>query len=530
MKTDQSTKKSNNTSDKYRSNHGNHRQQIWASLYLPDLLLDDMHGCIQTTTAELDHESGSSPEQSKSPEQSNTKPAHCKNTTTASAIAIVERVSNRQQIRSCNTHAQQAGIYTGMALNSAYAILPSLTAIEYDAEKEGLLLQQAAEWAMQFSSIVCPHGSNHILIEIGGSKRLFDSYESLLATIETELEKLGYTSQMGIAPTPLAASLLARANIRRGILNTDRLATIIKPLSVSYLELTPDILQGLSRSGIRSVGQLLEISPASLTRRFGPGCCNYLDRLLGRHPDPRTPLRLSDTFTRNTTLPIEVHDTNALQFATQRMINELAAFLIACDRGVNHFTFVLLHERHENTRLELRFLQATSQARHLHRVLSERLSQTQLPAPVSSLRLTASTFCEIKRDDSDFFLKSRSQQNSLGEVIDKLTSRLGDDAIYTLAVVDEHRPEKAWKKSFPEIRQEPVGNWPQRPLWLLEAPKPATRDLQLEGDAERIETGWWDSNDVRRDYFVAKDRRGTCYWVFRDRGKQGSLFIHGIFA
>ena len=100
-----------------------------------------------------------------------------------------------------------------MALNSAYAILPSLTAIEYDAEKEGLLLQQAAEWAMQFSSIVCPHGSNHILIEIGGSKRLFDSYESLLATIETELEKLGYTSQMGIAPTPLAASLLARANI-----------------------------------------------------------------------------------------------------------------------------------------------------------------------------------------------------------------------------------------------------------------------------------------------------------------------------
>ena len=68
------------------------------------------------------------------------------------------------------------------------------------------------------------------------------------------------------------------------------------------------------------------------------------------------------------------------------------------------------------------------------------------------------------------------------------------------------------------------------PALVLEAPKPATRDLQLEGDAERIETGWWDSNDVRRDYFVAKDRRGTCYWVFRDRGKQGSLFIHGIFA
>jgi protein ImuB len=485
------------------------RQQIWASLYLPNLLLDHMQsnmlGNTQTSDA-TDH------------------------TAIAPNIAIVERVSNRQQIRCCNAGARQAGILPGMALNSAYAILPALTAVEYDADKEALLLQQTGEWAMQFSSIVCPDGSNHILIEIGGSERLFDSYASLLATIEAELGKLGYSGSMGIAPTPAGANLLARANIRRGVLSYDRLTAIIKPLPIEYLELTPDTLEGLARSGIRSIAQLLEISPASLTRRFGPACSRYLDQLLGRHPDPRNPLRLSDTFTRSTTLPIEVHDTNALQFATQRMINELAAFLIARDCGVNQFMVELQHERHDNTRLELRFLQATSRPKHLHRVLSERLSQTQLPAPVSGLHLSASTFCEIERDASDFFLKSRSQQKSLGEVIDKLTSRLGDDAIYTLAEVDEHRPEKAWKKSSPEVSEKLVGNWPQRPLWLLEAPKPVTKTLQLEGDAERIETGWWDSNDVRRDYFIAKDRHGTRYWVFRDRGKQDSLFIHGIFS
>lgn len=554
-----------------KSDHGNksNRQQLWASLYLPDLLLDDIHSTLLhpqpecttgNTTAQNTQEPGISPEQQPEQDRQHTQsrrsdqdtgnrgadnaeqpddapddtlnddPNSASHTIAADAIAIVERVSNRQQIRSCNAHAQQAGIFNGMALNSAYAILPSLNAIEYDADREALLLQQAGEWAMQFSSIVCLHGSNHILIEIGGSERLFDSYASLLKTIESELKKLGYLGLMGIAPTPLAANLLARANIRRGVVNTKRLAVVISPLPVGYLELAPDILEGLSRSGIRSIGQLLEVSPASLTRRFGPACCNYLDRLLGRHPDPRTPLRLSDTFTRSTTLPIEVHDTNALQFATQRMINELAAFLIACDRGVNQYTFELQHERHSNTRLELRFLQATSQAKHLHRVLSERLSQTQLPAPVSGLHLSAGTFVEIERDASDFFLKSRSQQKSLGEVIDKLTSRLGDDAIYTLAVVDEHRPEKAWKKSFPEIKEEPADNWPQRPLWLLETPKPVTTNLQFEGDAERIETGWWDSNDVRRDYFVGKDRHGTRYWVFRDRGKQDSLFIHGIFA
>jgi len=510
LKTDKTQKQASDHSIKNESgrrSNSNH-QQVWASLYLPSLLLDNMYSNMQATS------NGSS--------QGNSK-------TTNQFIAIVERTGNRQQIRSCNRLAQQAGIFKGMALNSAYAILPSLVAVEYDADKEALLLQQAGEWAMQFSSIVCLHGSSHLLIEIGGSKRLFDNYQSLLATIETELEKLGYTGLMGIAPTPLAANLLACANIRRGVMNSKRLITIIEPLSINYLELDPDILEGLWRSGIRNIRQLLEIPPASLTRRFGPACCNYLDRLLGRHPDPRTPLRLSDTFSRSTTLPIEVHDTNALQFATQRMLNELAAFLIACDRGVNHFTFVLMHERYENTRLELRFLQATSQVKHLHRVLSERLSQTQLPAPVSGLHLQAGTFCEIERDASDFFLKSRSQQKSLGEVIDKLASRLGDNAIYTLATVDEHRPEKAWKKSFPETKEEHIGNWPQRPLWVLETPIHANKTLQLEGEVERIETGWWDNDDVRRDYFVARDQCGTRYWVFQDRG-HNSLFIHGIFA
>ncbi len=422
----------------------------------------------------------------------------------------------------------------GMALNSAYAILPALTVVEYNAEQEAILLRQVGEWAMQFSSIVCLHPPNHVLIEIAGSKRLFESFEILAALIQQELATLGYSGLMGIAPTPLAANLLARANIRRGIVQVQKLPYVLSELSVSYLELAPDTLEGLRRSGMRKIGNLLTVSPASLTRRFGPACVKYLDCLLGRHPDPRTPLRLTDFFERSLDLPLEVHDTNALQFATQRMINELAAFLVAHDNGVNMFTLTLRHEKLDDTQLQLRFLQATSQARHLHRVLSEQLAQTTLPAPVSGLHLLADTFSEIERDAADLFVKSRRQQNSFGEVIDKLCSRLGHDALYTLSTVDDHRPEKAWKKSAPESRQDRDSNWPDRPLWLLQQPRPVTpalwQRLSLEGDAERIETGWWDNTDVRRDYYLYRDDRGTRYWAYRQRGKSNELFIHGIFS
>jgi len=473
----------------------NNKTPLWASLYLPRLSIDD--------------------------------------TGSDEPLAVIERRNHRQQIRSCNEAACKAGVYNGMALNSAYALVPDLSVIEYDETHEQRLLQRIGEWAMQFSSVVSLHPPNHVLIEIGGSQRLFDSFTVLIQLIETELDKLGYSAQIGIAPTPLAANLLARAGLRIGITESHRLKAAINTLPVSLLELAEDTIEGLRRSGMHQIGQIINISPASLTRRFGCPCVDYIDRLLGRHPDPRTPLRLGDVFERESNFTVEVEDVNALQFATQRMITELSAFLIAHDKGVSAFQFSLHHERHESTEFEMRFLHATSQSRHLHRVLTERLSQTELAAPVCGLSLLADTFSDVDRDATDFFVKSRQQQKTLGEIVDKLSSRLGEQALYTLSTVDDHRPEKAWKKSFIEDREPPLRQWPSRPLWLLPDPLPISparqRSLILENEAERIETGWWDKDDVRRDYFVATDTGGARYWVYRERGGQG-LYMHGIFA
>ncbi len=469
-------------------------KQLWASLYLPSLQLDSIN-----------------------PDQD-------------TPIAITARIKNRQQVISCTKGAIDIGITYSMALNGAYALCPALTVIEYDQEYQTTLLRQVGEWAMQFSSIVSLHPPDHLLIEIAGSKRLFEGFETLTSLIEQELTKLGFTAQMGIAPTPLAANLLARANSRIGITRLERLPVGLKEFSVSLLDLDEQTIEGLRKSGIHFIGGLLNVSPASLTRRFGPACVKYLDCLMGKHPYPVKPLRSSEFFERSLDLPIEVHDTNALQFATLRMTNELSAFLIARDAGVNGYLFTLRHERHANTTLQLRFLQATSQPKHLHQVLTERLAQTTLPAPVSGLAMVAKEFSEIERNAADFFHKSQRQQKSLGEVIDKICSRLGADSLHALSTVDDHRPEKAWKKTFPDCFEHSIDHWPQRPLWMLDTPKIAKHPLQRISDIERIETGWWDDTDVRRDYFIAQDKNSTRYWVFKERDGSEHIYIHGLFA
>ena len=50
------------------------------------------------------------------------------------------------------------------------------------------------------------------------------------------------------------------------------------------------------------------------------------------------------------------------------------------------------------------------------------------------------------------------------------------------------------------------------------------------GEAERIETGWWDGGEIARDYYIAVDARGARLWVFREREAPHRWFLHGVFG
>jgi protein ImuB len=78
-----------------------------------------------------------------------------------------------------------------------------------------------------------------------------------------------------------------------------------------------------------------------------------------------------------------------------------------------------------------------------------------------------------------------------------------------------------------------------RPCWLLAAPQPLQSQhgrpqhhgaLHLLEGPERIESGWWDDDDVRRDYYVAKDSHGALLWIYRECAGTKKWFLHGIFA
>jgi len=77
-----------------------------------------------------------------------------------------------------------------------------------------------------------------------------------------------------------------------------------------------------------------------------------------------------------------------------------------------------------------------------------------------------------------------------------------------------------------------IGECPHfsRPVWLLAEPQPLEDALEIEDGPERIESGWWDGHDVRRDYYVARTPAGVRLWIFRERRAPGRWFLHGVFG
>ncbi len=83
-----------------------------------------------------------------------------------------------------------------------------------DPAAEAAALAAVATWATQFTPTVALAPPDAVLVEIGGSLRLFGGLPKLTARLSAGVRDLGYAARLAQAPTPTAALLFARAGKR----------------------------------------------------------------------------------------------------------------------------------------------------------------------------------------------------------------------------------------------------------------------------------------------------------------------------
>ena len=445
-------------------------------------------------------------------------------------LAIGETIQRRERIIDCNPAALAGGVKPGMPTTAALGILDGLQVVERNNEVEQRALQRLAAWCYQYShQVTIPADRSGLFLEAGGSERLFGPPEKLGKRLQQELGQLGYHAMTGSAPTPEAAWLAALENMHINSAGAIRQQT--GPLPLQRLPLGAAQHLAMERMGFRQLHDLLRLPRKALTRRFGPGLPDYLERLLGTRPDPRGFYRPAESFTSRLELPAEIHTSQALLFPLKRLLEELCGVLRGGDNAVQSLHIMLGHEDHDDTRVELGLQSPSQDSARLMGVLRERMERLRLPQAVRMLCLEAPQLLKFSAGQSSLFMDTPAeQQQDIQQLAERLQARLGRDSVAGISGVEDHRPEYSWR-SRALYEHTDCTALAHRPTWLLPKPKRCQiENYRILAGPERIESGWWDGRDCRRDYFIVRDSHGSTLWAFQEYKPRRGWYLHGIFA
>jgi protein ImuB len=455
-------------------------------------------------------------------------------------LAVTTTSGSRSEVIACNGAASNRGVRPGMAVAAAMALASDLTTVPRDTAAERGALERIAAWSIQFTPAVTIAGDGEALLEIEGSLALYGGLKRLWVAVDEGLKALGYAATLACAPTPLAAQWFARAGLCVRLRHSDALRTSLPELPVHVMDPGPEALDILLNVGAMTLGDCLKLPRDGLARRCGPDLCERLDRALGLRPDPRPFFTPPSTFKAAQPLPAPAHQADMLLFCARRMLVELCGYLAATLHGVQRLAFSFAHHKREPTRVALTLVQASRDPDHLTGVLRERLNRTALPAPVTDILLESELVLPLNGSSHSFLPDSARHEEAVAHLIERLRARLGDEAVVGLKRAADHRPERAWRACEPGSRDAAaLVSLPRRPLWLLAKPRPLTESgevpcydgkLSLLAGPERIESGWWDGHDVKRDYFVASNGDDALLWIYCERETGGRWFLHGFFA
>ena len=475
-------------------------------------------------------------------------------TETEYPLAISGGPSNRPVVFAVNQPARDLGVKPGMPLAAAKALAGELQAQARAPDKEAEALHNLACWALQFTPSVSLQAQQGLLMEVSATLMLHRGLSNLLALLRTGMNELGYRASAGVAPTPMAAWMFARARYHGYAIRTctepgtldERLGDLPLPL----FDWPPDMVQTLSTLGILRVADCLKLPRDGFTLRFGAQMLLDLDRARGKAPDPRPWFVPPERFSGAVDFGFEVHDALALQFPLKRLLLEMEGFLRARGVGVQQWHVLMQHSKTQ-TRLTLGVTAPERNALRLLALARERLTQLKLPESVIGMRIQADQFFSLEEKSASWLPDPREQSTGWLHLIDKLSARLGEEKIYRLESRDDHRPERAWQKAPAGIAKKaikkntvksksPVKLTSQpRPLMLLPVPRTLLTDhqqplcqgrLELLAGPERIESGWWDGRPASRDYYVARNPHGETLWIYHEHRHADTWYLHGFFA
>jgi protein ImuB len=457
-------------------------------------------------------------------------------------------ILEKQRVLQACDGALALGVKPGMGTATARALADNIRLLERDPAREQQCLQQLCCWAYSITPALYSYRQDCLLLEIGGCLTLFKGLERLLAQVRSDLSSRGYSYRDGLAETAKGAWLLSHKDeSHRDMPRNDLhppLPEQLAPLPLHLAEDFPQQVASLAKAGLWTFGDILSLSHRALARRCGKEFVHFLQQALGMAHDHQPEFQPPPTFSDDYWFGYEVKANQELLPAVQLLLQSLCQFLRNTQLQSQEVEWQLYGINRKIISLEVCCSLPHANWREWYQLTCLKVEQLQLDTAIEGVGLHCRQLDTGNSRTRDLFSPAE-QREPLHSLLDRLQARLGLQSVEQIACRDEHLPEFAgYSSSDGGGRQTgrdaaantavPVG---QRPFWLMPEPRALGASshrlywngrLNLVEGPERIEDNWW-LDAVSRDYYVARDRAGHQYWVFRDR-LRNHWYIQGVFA
>lgn len=472
--------------------------------------------------------------------------------TERTAAVLYAESGNRAQVVFSSREAQRHGIRAGMPLAEAQALHEAAVFLPYQPEADIQALTALAEICTRYSPLVGverSRGADCLLLDISGCTHLFGGESGLSRLLVVELAEHGYFAHVAVADTIGAAWAIARHGHRAG---ADRR---LRSLPVEALRISDRVAAQLREFDLHSIGQLAVLPRESLPARFGNSVVTRLDQLYGRCSESLTPVVRPDPVTVRWTADEPVCHRRAVESICAGLLEDVLEELRSRGEGLLELTLQFTGEDAEPVAFRIQLTRPSDSLPHLQTLLNLKLDGQEIPEWVHCVLMEATVTTVLQSRQHRLFVQrdEGSDENDVRQLVDRLTARLGTDAVVRPQLLPEAVPEQAVQHVPPgeSVRESDGAAAPVfqavRPLVLLTPPEcirvirsgsngpPVSFDWNRRHyrivrctAVERITTAWWqDSGRIHRDYFRVETRSGARFWLFQDQ--HHDWFLHGLF-
>jgi protein ImuB len=428
-----------------------------------------------------------------------------------------------------------------------------------------------APWADQWL-----HQPQALLMDLAGIDHLYGGESGLLQHFTATFREWGWTATLALAGSVGLAWGVAHYGLSPGDslrVSVEEESEVLTSLPLAALRLPEKIVETLHRLGIDVVGDLLPIPRPELIRRFDSVLLERVDQATGSLAEPLVAYQELPPPNAAANFDYPTKNFELLDRCVESLIAEIAKNLKLRGQGALRLECHLRLEGKPAQQFDVSFFAPSAEARHLGELLGEALHRRSLPAPVASVRITASLLGPLAE-------VAAVSGSSLARLVDQLSNRLGREKVLGVSLEADQQPELGYRliplagqkqritaaakggksgKSVRNVPKKPLdrdrlpGLFPspqdplRRPLSLLNPPQPLEMEANLDERTlhrfrwqsqwysvsrhwgpERIETGWWRGPSVRREYYRVESSDGGWWWIFQRIGDR-RWFLHGRF-